>query len=110
MRMKTLPADFPFLTAMYAAAYYPRPLVDRVRDSLREVAAFLQPGGRSGEEIQTELDRVTVIINELQSEFTAAGSAIETVARDDIAWTVERILEFFDIDIDLEDALRNRDW
>ncbi len=108
--VKTLPPDFPFLEEMYADKYYPRALVDRVRDALREVATFLEPGGRSEEELQAELDRVTEVINGLQSEFTDAGSEIETVARDDIARTVERILDFFGIELDLEDALRNRDW
>ena len=37
-------------------------------------------------------------------------SEIETVARDSIGVTVEKILNYFEIDIDIEEAIRERDW
>ena len=49
-------------------------------------------------------------INDLQEEFDANDSEIETMARDSIGVTVEHILVWFDIDIDIEEALRERDW
>lgn len=49
-------------------------------------------------------------INDLQEEFEANDSEIETVARDSIAVSVARILQRFGADIDLETTLRKRDW
>lgn len=108
--MKKLPEDFGYLKEMYGDEYFPDFLVDRVRDSIRKVVGFLEEGGRSGEEIQESLDRMVEEINELQDAFYEHDSEIETVARDSIATTVEAILAYFDVDIDVEEALRGRDW
>ena len=53
---------------------------------------------------------MTLAINDLQEEFEENDSEIETVARDSIAVTLEYILQWFDIAIDVETALRERDW
>lgn len=45
-----------------------------------------------------------------RDEFDANDSEIETVARDCIGQSVGYILEWFDIPIDVEDAIRERDW
>ena len=49
-------------------------------------------------------------INDLQEEFDENDSEIETVARDCIGVTVAYILEWFGIPIDIEEAIRERDW
>ena len=53
---------------------------------------------------------MTLAINRLEEEFDAAGSELDTVARDCIATDVIYILEWFEIDLDVEDALREREW
>ena len=53
---------------------------------------------------------MTSSINDLQEEFFESGSEIETVARESIGETIIDILKYFDIDIDIEEALRGRDW
>ena len=45
-----------------------------------------------------------------QEEFEENDSEIETGARDSIGETVEYILKWFDIDLDVEDAIGQRDW
>ena len=58
-----------------------------------------------------KLDEMTAEkINDLQEEFDKNDSEIETVARDSIGVTVEEILDYFGIDIDIEEAIRERDW
>ena len=49
-------------------------------------------------------------INDLQEEFYENDSEIETVARDCIGETVGYVLEWFGIPIDVEEAIRERDW
>ena len=49
-------------------------------------------------------------INDLQDEFYENNSEIETVARDCIGVTVDYILKWFGIPIDMEEAIRERDW
>ena len=49
-------------------------------------------------------------INDLQEEFDENGSEIETVARDCIGENVGYVLKWFDISIDVEEVIRERDW
>jgi biotin operon repressor len=81
-----------------------------VRDAIKELVTFLEGGTHSKEEIQEELDRVTQAINDLQGDFEEGGSEIETVARDSIGTTIEEILKVFKVEIDIETAIRERDW
>lgn len=53
---------------------------------------------------------MTLAINDLQEEFEENDSEIETAARDSIGETVDYILRWFDIYIDVEDAIAKRDW
>ena len=51
-----------------------------------------------------------MFINNLQQEFWDQDSEIETVASESIANTLEYILNWFKIDVCIEDALREREW
>lgn len=53
---------------------------------------------------------MTIGINDLEDEFYENESEIETVARDSIGVTVEYVLKWFGIDIDIEEAIREREW
>lgn len=108
--MRKLPVDFPFLNDMYSDEYFPRALVDKLADVIKEVASYLEAGPHSHEEVQAKLDRMTEKINELEKEFDENESELETVARESICETVEALLGFFGIDIDVEEAVRKREW
>ena len=110
MHTQKLPSDFAFLPDMYADDYFPNEQVDQVTAAIREVVAELEKGARAPEEIQEKLDDMTLEINNLQDDFADHDSEIETGARESIAETVERILAHFEVDIDIEEALRERDW
>ena len=60
--------------------------------------------------MQEALDEAVRGINGLQEEFDGNGSEIETVARDCIGSDVAYILDWFNIPIDVEEAIRERDW
>ena len=64
----------------------------------------------STEVVQETLDEAVCGINDLQEEFDENDSEIETVARECIAANVAYILEWFNIPIDTEEAIRERDW
>ena len=110
MELKKLPADFAYLPEMYSDGYFPDFLVDKVKGALQETVAFIEEGDHSTEEIQAAFDHAMLKINELQNEFDENDSEIETGARESIGETVDRILEYFGIDIDVEEAMRERDW
>ncbi len=103
-------ASFEYLKDMYIDGYYPNFLVDKVKAELVKVVEFLEQGNQDIEEIQSKLDFAIHAINDLAVEFDENDSEIETVARESIAQTVEDILAFFGIEIDTEEAIRERDW
>ncbi|MFJ7736335.1 DUF5713 family protein [Lysinibacillus sp. NPDC097287] len=99
-----------YLVDMYRDAYYPDFLVDKVKEAIKAVEHFLETETYTTESVQYKLDAMTEKINDLTEEFYAHDSEIETVARESIADTVFLVLEAYKIDIDIEEAIRNRDW
>lgn len=108
--MKKFDENYQLLEEMYRDGYFPNFLVDKIKLLIQNVIDFLETGERDLDKIQTEFDKMTIAINDLEEEFEENDSEIETVARESIAETVRYILEWFGIDIDVEDAIGERDW
>ena len=108
--MKTFDLNYKLLDEMYQDEYYPNFLVDKVKDELQKVIDLLASGETDTEAVQETLDEAVCGINDLQEEFDENDSEIETVARECIAEDVAYILEWFNIPIDTEEAIRERDW
>ena len=101
--MKAFDKNYKLLDEMYRDEYYPNFLVDKVKGELQKVIALLETGETDTEVIQEKLDEVVCAIDENDSE-------IETVARDCIGENVGYALKWFGIPIDVEEAIRERDW
>lgn len=108
--MKKFEESYELLRDMYQDDYFPDFLVDKIKKSIQNVIVFLENGENDLEKIQHKLDEMTLAINDLEEEFEENDSELETAARESIAETVEYILKWFDIPIDVEDAIRERDW
>lgn len=108
--MKKFDENYELLADMYQDGYFPNFLVDKVKDLLQNVIAYLETGEQDIEKIQKQFDEMTLAINDLQEEFEENDSELETGARDSIGETVEYILKWFQIDLDVEDAIQERDW
>lgn len=108
--MKRFDETYRFLKEMYSDGYFPDFLVDKIKTELEHVVAFLETGVSDLEQIQEKFDTMTMAINDLQEEFEENDSEIETVARDSIAADVDKILKWFNIDLDVDDAIGERDW
>lgn len=108
--MKAFDTNYKLLDEMYQDEYYPNFLVDKVKGELQKVIELLETGETDIEVIQEKLDEVVYVINDLQEEFDENDSEIETVARECIGENVGYILDWFSISIDIEEAIRERDW
>jgi len=108
--MKQFDENYQLLSEMYQDDYFPDFLVDKIRDLLQQVIELLETGETDLAVIQNRFDEIVEEINDLQDEFAANDSEIETVARDSIGESVDYILHWFNIDIDVEDAIGARDW
>ncbi len=108
--MKKFDENYQLLADMYQDGYFPDFLVDKVKDLVQNVISYLETGEQDLEKIQKHFDEMTLAINDLQEEFEENDSEIETAARDSIGETVEYILKWFQIDLDVEDAIQERDW
>lgn len=108
--MKKFDENYVLLEEMYDDDYFPNFLVDKIKALIEQVIAFLESGETDTEKIQQKLNEMTLGINDLEEEFEENDSELETAARDSIGETVEYILEWFGIDIDIETAIGERDW
>ncbi len=108
--MKKFDENYELLAAMYRDGYFPDFLVDKIKVLIQNVIALLETEEKDLEIIQDKFDEMTLAINDLQEEFEENDSELETVARDSIGETIDYILQWFDIDIDVEDAIGERDW
>lgn len=108
--MKKFDADYRMLDDMYKDDYFPDFLVDKIKGLMQKVIEILETGERNLETIQNAFDKMTLAINDLQEEFEDNDSELETGARESIGETVAYILNWFDIDMDVEDAIGERDW
>ena len=103
--------QYVLLQNMFEDTYYPQFLVEKIKWQFIHLIEFLE--GTDGQElslIQDKLDEFTMSINNMQQEFWDQDSEIETVASESIANTLEYILNWFKIDVGIEDALREREW
>ena len=108
--MKKFDENYIYLKDMYNDSYFPKFLVDKVKQEIVKVVEYLEEEGHTTEDIQKKFDIMTIAINDLQEEFYENDSEIETAARDSIGVTVDYILKSFNIDIDTETAIGERDW
>lgn len=108
--MKKFDESYKLLEDMYNDDYFPNFLVDKIKALIQNVIDYLETGERDLDNIQKKFDEMTLAINNLEEEFEDNDSELETVARDSIGTTVEYILKWFDIDIDVEDAIGEREW
>ncbi len=108
--MKKFDENYILLNDMYDDGYFPDFLVDKVKELILELIVYLEMGEKDNLKIQEKLDEMTLAINDLEEEFDENDSEMETVARESIGASVAYVLQWFGIQIDIEDAIRERDW
>ncbi|WP_326763565.1 DUF5713 family protein [Streptomyces sp. NBC_01591] len=101
-----------FLHQLYADEYFPDHVLDKGRTILLKLCERIEaerPADLPALYVLTEA--ATEQFNLLEAEFEAAGSEIETVAREEIAedfWFVASAYGFSDADV--EELIAARDW
>lgn len=103
-------AKFNYLSQMYDDTFFPAFLVDKIKGEIINVTTFIENETYTINDVQLELDKMTIAINNLEEEFHKNNSEIETTARESISSTIKEILQFFKIEINTEEALRKRNW
>ncbi|MEV6026312.1 DUF5713 family protein [Streptomyces sp. NPDC052036] len=105
-------AGHAFLRHLYADEYFPDDVVDKGRAILLRLCERIeteQPSDLTALYLLSQA--ATEEFNLLEAEFEAAGSEIETVAREEIAedfWFVATAYGFADADV--EELIAVRDW
>ncbi|MGW7052246.1 DUF5713 family protein [Streptomyces sp. NPDC054887] len=101
-----------FLRAMYADSYFPDRVVDQGKAILLRLCERIEtdpPADLAALYVLTQA--ATEEFNALETEFEAAGCAIETTAREEIAenfWFVAHAYGFGDADV--EKLIATREW
>jgi hypothetical protein len=99
-----------FLRPMLEDTYFPKHLVAKGQVLLCQLAERIERKAPEGKAVYALTQATTEAFNELSEEFWEAGSEIETAAREAIGGDVEFILKAYGYDVDLEEAIGNRDW
>ncbi|QWB28098.1 MULTISPECIES: DUF5713 family protein [Streptomyces] len=102
----------PFLGGLYADDYFPDHVLDRGRAILLALCERIET------ERPADLDALYVLthaateeFNDLEAEFEAADSEIETVAREEIAEDFAHIAQAYGFtDADVEELIAPREW
>jgi hypothetical protein len=103
--------NYSFLADMYSDGYFPNFLVDKVKDILLEFCKKIEVEQPANLDELYQLSHVaTELINDLQEEFYAADSEIETAARDTIGMDFDFIANSYNFDADVEMLIAPRDW
>ncbi|WP_407838646.1 DUF5713 family protein [Streptomyces sp. DSM 116496] len=101
-----------FLKPLYGDAYYPDHVLDKGRDILLRLCARIEaerPADLAGLYVLT--GAATEEFNLLEAEFEAAGSEIETVAREEIAEDFAFVASAYGFpDADVEQLISPREW
>lgn len=92
--------SYQLLEDLYAEKSIPKQQTDQVKAQLCQIIASLEKGMRDPEKLQPAFDHLTETVNGIGAE-----DAGEAVASD-----VLYILEWFDVDLDVSEALRSRRW
>ena len=105
-------ADYRFLSGMYGDPYFPNELVDQGAAVLGRLCERIEAERPVDVEALYVLTRAaTEEFNALQAAFEAAGSELETVAREAIAedfWFIAKAYGFTDANV--EKLIGSRDW
>ncbi|MHB9857582.1 DUF5713 family protein [Streptomyces sp. YIM S03343] len=104
--------DHPFLHVLYQDPYFPDPVVDRGSAILLRLCERIEAEHPSGLPALYALTHATTEeFNALEAEFEAAGSEIETVAREEIAGDIWFIAQAYGFpDADVEELIAPREW
>ncbi len=90
---------------------YYKEVVDDMKKIFVNLINFIEENEediKSGKiDIQDELDKSVIKINELDEE---KNVDIDTIGREELADEYYLVLDFYKIDIDLEKAIRMREW
>ncbi len=101
-----------FLTEMYRDGYFPDFLVDKIKTVLVELCEAIETNKPQTDEDLFKLTHAaTERINELEDEFEANDSELETVAREAMADNFYIIVKAYGFDnVDIEDVIATREW
>ncbi|NYI03568.1 DUF5713 family protein [Allostreptomyces psammosilenae] len=105
-------AERAFLRGLYRDDYYPDHVVDRGREILRRLCERIEAERPSDlAALYALTEAATEEFNRLEAEFDAAGSEIDTVAREEIAEEFHVVATAYGFaDADPEELVAARDW
>ncbi|MFF6911275.1 DUF5713 family protein [Streptomyces sp. NPDC012466] len=102
----------PFLRGLYEDDYYPDHVLDRGRAILLALCERIEAERPAGLDALYALTQAaTEEFNDLEAAFEAAGSEIETVAREEIAEDFGFLARAYGFpDADVEELIATREW
>ena len=99
-----------FLEDMTKDSYFPTFLVQKAQRYIEGLCAQVEATAPDSEQMLELCHGVTEAFNDLEDEFDANDSQLETAARDALGRDFAFILRAYGYQIDAEDAMAPRNW
>jgi len=103
--------DHAFVADMYAVPFFPKPVVAKGRNILIDLCYEIEAQKPKGlQALYVLTHRATGRFNDLQIDFEADGSELETGARETIGMDLDFIARAYGYDADVEELIAPRAW
>ena len=98
------------LEELYEDSFYPDFLIDKIKYLLEDFINFVEQKPKNMADVGDKIYDLIQNANSLQYEFLDNDSEYDNIARECLIRNLEYIIQWFHLQINLEEALAEREW
>ena len=103
--------DYAFLECMYNDTHFPKFLVDKCRNILLDLCSEIETQKPTNlDDLYKLTQAATQLLNDLEEEFYANDSEIETGAAECLAMDFDFVAQSYGFNADIETLIGSRNW
>ena len=108
--MDSFDDQYILLEELYEDSFYPDFLIDKIKYLLEDFINFVEQKPKNMADVGDKIYDLIQNANSLQYEFLDNDSEYDNIAREYLIRNLEYIIQWFNLPINLEEALAEREW
>ena len=108
--MDSFDDQYILLEELYEDSFYPDFLIDKIKYLLEDFINFVEQKPKNMADVGDKIYDLIQNANSLQYEFLDNDSEYDNIARECLISNLEYIINWFHLQINLEEALAEREW
>ncbi len=108
--MDSFDDQYILLEELYEDSFYPDFLIDKIKYLLEDFINFVEQKPKNMADVGDKIYDLIQNANSLQYEFLDNDSEYDNIARECLIRNLEYIIQWFHLQINLEEALAEREW